>query len=343
MSPENRPVLRFGLANLMADGALRATERQFQRLLDGGAQLAFPDEAARPECLLLPFSFPEIERAPEAAAYVAENYAGFEELSAAGLDALIVTGANIATPGLPQQAFWEPLTRVLEWSRRNVRSTLCSCLATHAVLEARYRRKRTRMPQKLWGVYRHEVLDRRHPLVAGLPALVDVPHSRHNEITVEQFEAAGLRVLIAGDEGGAHLVVADGDGSISPLGCHGNQIRKSKPTAPPCPLILMQGHPEYDDVSLLKEYRREIGRFARGERQDYPPLLDWTLDETGEMICRQLRREVLDAVRAGRGPQVVLPEFPEEELVAHVRGTWHEPVTRMFGNWVASLASGGSM
>lgn len=309
-----KPTLHIGLLNMMADGALAATERQFQRLLDG------PEEtrAESPRCVLHPFSFPEISRSDEGRAYVAEHYESFEAVSERGLDAMIITGANIPTPDLQNQPFWESLIAVMAWSRTNARSTLCSCLATHAVMEFRYRRKRTRMPRKLWGVYAHEVLDRKHPLTLGLDERVDVPHSRFNEITLEQFEAAGLKVLMAGPEGGVHLAV-----------------EKSR-AGSPSPLVLMQGHPEYDNVSLLKEYRREISRYVAGQREDYPPLLDFTLDETGELMCRDHWRAVL-----GRGEGAEAPEFPEAELLPYVMGTWHAATAVVFRNWIQSLAKSG--
>ena len=304
--------LNIGLLNMMADGALKATERQFQRLLDG--------QGDGPSCVLHPFSFPEIPRSEPGLAHVAENYEDFETVAERGLDALIITGANIPDPELKRQPFWEPLIRVMDWADKNVRSTLCSCLATHAVMDFRYGQKRRRLPEKLWGVYRHQVTDKNHPLVRGLDEEVEVPHSRFNEITAEQFEAAGLKVLIVGPEGGVHLVVG---GS--------------------CRLVMFQGHPEYDDVSLLKEYRREISRYVAGAREDYPPLLDWTLDEAGERMCRDHWRAVLGmigdppgGIGAGQDcPEI--PEFPEAELLPHVMGTWHAAVGQVMSNWVQTL------
>lgn len=290
------PKLHIGLLNMMADGALRATERQFQGLLGPG-------------CELHPFSFPEIPRGTAGRSYVSANYADFAAVAARGLDALIITGANIATPDLSLQPFWDPLQQVMAWARDNVRSTLCSCLATHAVLEARYGQQRRRMPAKLWGVYDHRISEDEHPLVRGLGASVPVPHSRHNEITPQQFEAAGLTVLLQGDQGGVHLAAGDG-------------------------LVLLQGHPEYDDVSLLKEYRRETERWFAGDREDYPPLLTGTLDAAGRTVCREHDQEVRSSRAAGTPP----PEFPEAALVARVRGGWHAPAAAVMTNWIRGLA-----
>ena len=88
--------------------------------------------------------------------------------------------------------FWEPLIEVADWAHQNVTSTLCSCLATHAVLDFRYGQKREKQARKKWGVYRHRVVDSRHPLVADINSGFDVPHSRWNSVHREQFEARGL-------------------------------------------------------------------------------------------------------------------------------------------------------
>jgi len=37
-------------------------------------------------------------------------------------------------------------------------------------------------------------------------------------------------------------------------------------------LICMQGHPEYDTISLLKEYQREVTNFQNGQRPEPPPM-----------------------------------------------------------------------
>ena len=34
--------------------------------------------------------------------------------------------------------------------------------------------------------------------------------------------------------------------------------------------VFFQGHPEYETDTLAREYRRDVGRFLRGEREHYP-------------------------------------------------------------------------
>ena len=215
--------LHVGLCNMMPDKALGATERQFLRLVGESNPIA--------QFYVHPFSLPELERGPAAATHIARYYESFEQIRAQGLDALIITGANVVGPDLATQSFWNPLIRVIDWAWEHVTSTLCSCLATHAVLQFRYGQRRIPQPAKIWGVFPHRVVEPNHPLVRDVNTRFDVPHSRWNAVLREQFDAAGLRVLVESEEVGVHLATsADG-------------LR----------FVFFQGHPEYDTVSLLKD------------------------------------------------------------------------------------------
>ncbi|MEJ2687461.1 MAG: homoserine O-succinyltransferase, partial [Gammaproteobacteria bacterium] len=152
--------LHVGLLNMMPDAALAATERQFFRLVGESNQIA--------QFYMHPFTLTGLPRGPEGKAHVERFYESFEQIKAEGLDALIITGANVTGNDLSEEPFWEPLIEVIDWAYENVTSTLCSCLATHAVLQFRYGQRRRALGFKRWGVYPHRVVDPRHPLVAGV-------------------------------------------------------------------------------------------------------------------------------------------------------------------------------
>ncbi len=295
--------LHIGLLNMMPDAALEATERQFFRLVGQSNQIA--------QFYMHPFSLQEIRRGPKAAAYVADYYETFEQIRAEGLDALIITGANVTQPDLSLEPFWEPLIEVIDWAMEHVTSTLCSCLATHAVLQFRYGQRRRPLPQKRWGVYRHKVVDRRHPLVHNVNTLFDVPHSRFNQIDREQFEAAGLHVLVESREAGVHLAVSE------------DQFR----------VVFFQGHPEYDTISLLKEYKREVIRYYQRERDDYPPFPEnyFTLQ------TQAILDEYKDQVMAARGSRKAMPPFPEALIRDTLHNTWHDTAEAVINNWVGKV------
>ena len=295
--------LHIGLLNMMPDAALEATERQFFRLVGESNQIA--------QFYMHPFTLKELPRDARGRAHVDQHYETFEQIKASGLDALIITGANVQGTELDVQPFWKPLIEVIDWAYANVTSTLCSCLATHAVLQFRYGQKRRPLDGKCWGVHSHRLVDRRHPLVMGVNTRFDVPHSRFNQIDRRQFEAARLRVLAESAEAGVHLAVSE-DGFR---------------------LVFFQGHPEYDSISLLKEYKREVLRYSSGNRADYPPFPAYYFSPQVQAILDEHQFALEAAQRAGQP----LPELPEALILPHIDNTWHDTAEAILNNWIGKV------
>ena len=98
-------------------------------------------------------------------------------------------------------------------------------------------------------------------------------------------------------------------------------------------VVYFQGHPEYDTVSLLKEYKREVVRFANGERADYPPFPEHYLDVQQQAILAEYRDWLLAARQRGEPP----PEFPERLVEAGLDNTWHDTGEAVVGNWIGQV------
>jgi len=291
--------LHIGLLNMMPDAAFGVTEQQFMRLIGGSNQIA--------QFYVHPFTVEGLPRSEATRAYIARNYEDIATIHAEGLDALIITGANVANPRLELEPFYKPLTEIIGWAREHVTSVLCSCLATHALMKFLHGIDRTPLPRKQWGVYSHRVVAPGHPLLRGVNTRFDVPHSRYNAITREQFEAAGLTILIESAEAGVHAAVSE-DG-----------FRR----------IYFQGHPEYDANSLLKEYKREVLRYYNGER-DIPPFPEHYVSERAAAVIARYLQAAHDARAAG----APLPDFPEADVVPFLDNTWADTARAMFDNWL---------
>jgi homoserine O-succinyltransferase len=292
--------LHIGVLNMMPDAALAATERQFFRLVGESNPIA--------QFYMHLFTLGELPRGEQAQAHIERYYDTFEQICSEGLDALIITGANVTHPDLSEEPFWKPLRAVYDWAQENVTSVLCSCLATHAAMQFQHGQKRTPLPAKCWGVYPHRVIRKTHPLVNDVNTQFDVPHSRFNDISAAQFRTAGLHVLVESAEAGVHLAVsADGFRNV-----------------------YFQGHPEYDTLSLLKEYKREVRRFADGERSDYPPFPENYFKPREQAILREYRQR-LDTAGAAVDPTV---GFPEGLVGGRIDNTWHDTAEAIVGNWI---------
>lgn len=295
--------LHIGLLNMMPDAALEATERQFFQLIGESNPIA--------QFYVHPFTLDVLQRGEKASQHIAQYYESFEQLRNDGLDALIITGAAPTHPNLQDEPFWDPLAEIVSWAFENATSTLCSCLATHAVLQARYNQQRSPLGFKRWGVYPNWVADRSHPLVNDVNTHFDVPHSRFNEISRKQFDQAGLHVLAESKEAGVHLAVS------------ADRFR----------MVYFQGHPEYDIISLLKEYKREVLQFAAGKRADYPPFPDNLFAPREKAILDEYRLRLLSAQEQGKK----ISDFPEKLIASRLNNTWHDTAEAIVGNWIGMV------
>lgn len=290
--------LHVGLLNMMPDAALEATERQFYRLVGESNPIA--------QFYMHPFTLPALPRGEKAQAHIAQYYETFESIREAGLDALIITGANVTHPHLEDEPFWTPLIEVIDWAWDNVTSTLCSCLATHAVMQFRHGQTRVKQPNKIWGVFEHRVTDPRHPLVADVNTRFDVPHSRWNAISPAQFASAGVKVLVQSAEAGVHL-------AVSPDGLR---------------TVFFQGHPEYDTVSLLKEYKRDLMLAVAGKTNAFPPFPTRYFNSQAQAVLTEFCR------RTAAGESLV---FPEAHVLPLLDNTWHDTAEAVIGNWIGCV------
>jgi len=301
----NLPALRVGLLNLMPDAALQATERQFLRLVEAFGRSA--------NIHIFPFSVDPGDRADIALAHIKAYYTDFSRIQNEGLDALIITGANPAQADITEEPFWQPLLEIIDWAQEHVRSTLCSCLATHAVLQHHHGERRRELPQRQWGVYEHEILIPEHPLLAGLSTPVSAPHSHRFSVSREAMEAAGLTVLINSADAGVHLAVSSGSQRF----------------------VLFQGHPEYDAISLLKEYKREVQRFLLGNLQGYPPFPEHYFNDAAIQRLDVYQRQLTEC----DFEQSTLPVFPEAELTGSCADTWGQAGRTIYRNWLRKIVS----
>lgn len=165
-------------------------------------------------------------------------YQTYEDVKDQKFDGLIITGAPVETMEFEEVAYWEELKKIMDWSESNVTSTLHICWGAQAGLYYHYGIRKLNLPEKLSGVYRHEVHFRKEPLVRGFDDVFYAPHSRYTEMCKEDILAnEKLKVLADSDEAGIFLVLAEEGKNIFVL-----------------------GHPEYDRVTLDKEYKRDVNK-----------------------------------------------------------------------------------
>ena len=189
-------------------------------------------------------------------------YIHFEDIKKDYFDGMIITGAPIEFLEFEEVDFWDELTKIMDWTETHVTSTMYQCWGAQAAMYYFYGIRKRILPEKMFGLFWHKVNDRKIPLVRGFDDIFLAPHSRHTEVNLEEVKACEkITVLAESDEAGFFLGMSD-DG------------RK----------IFIQGHPEYDRVTLDGEYKRDAEKgmeialpknYYKNDDPSSRPLLMW--------------------------------------------------------------------
>lgn len=165
-------------------------------------------------------------------------YLTFEDVKKRKFDGLIITGAPVEQMEFEEVNYWNELVDIMEWSKSNVTSTLHICWGAQAGLYYHYGVHKQALNKKMFGIFEHRVLQRKVPFVRGFDDMFYAPHSRYTTVSKEEIDKCKeLTVLAESEEAGVFIVIA-GEGKQ----------------------IFVMGHPEYDRVSLDKEYKRDINK-----------------------------------------------------------------------------------
>ena len=298
-------IIEIGLLNNMPDPALEATERQFLNLLAAAA-------GELPVRVHL-FSLAAIPRGDAARSRLKGIYSCASAVAAKGLDALIVTGTEPRAASIEQEPYWHSLANLIDWAEHNTISTIWSCLAAHAAVFHLDGVRRRPLTDKRFGLFDCNRTGPAAAMLAGLPSTIQLPHSRWNELSEGDLVTHGYDILTRSSAVGVDIFT-----------------KKWRSL-----FVLFQGHPEYDVDTLLREYRRDIGRFLRGDRSEFPTKPEGYFDgksekalRTYEALCRMHRRPEL------------LEKFPTcTTLRSQSVRSWRASAQVLFKNWLSYIAA----
>src|SRR5690606_30406274 len=109
-------------------------------------------------------------------------YKGFNEVKGDFYDGMIITGAPVEMREFEAVTYWGEIKTIFDWARTHVTSTLYICWASQAALYHFYGVEKTPMEEKLFGVFKHQAVEKQHPLFRGFDDEFFIPHSRHTTI-----------------------------------------------------------------------------------------------------------------------------------------------------------------
>lgn len=163
-------------------------------------------------------------------------YTTFEEIKNRRFDGMIITGAPVEKMDFEEVEYWDELTKIMDWSEKNVTSTLHICWGAQAGLYYRYGVRKYLLSEKFSGIYKHYTFHKRTPLVRGFDDSFLVPQSRYTGVSKEDIVANDkLEIVSESDITGPYLIIAEGGKNI-----------------------FVTGHPEYDTMTLDQEYKRDV-------------------------------------------------------------------------------------
>ncbi len=307
--------LTIGLINLMPDAAVAATEWQFRSLLQAASR-----EGAIGSDLHLTSFAPARRRNEAGGAWsTPDHHQALDTLWDQHFDALIVTGTEPKAADLRDEPGWPLLAKLIDWATERSRSTIWSCLAAHAAVQHLDGIARRPLPSKMSGVFAAKrAAD--HPLTAGLPPRWLVPHSRNNDLDADLLMLRGYTILSRVEGPGAAI------GADHFIKQAGNSL-----------FVMMQGHPEYDGDCLLREYRRDMKRFAAGRRAMHPAVPENYFPPDIETAVRSLRAEAMQRPVAD-----LLTRFAslvDGQRCAPPIDRWRAAAVRFYAGWLGHLAA----
>jgi homoserine O-succinyltransferase/O-acetyltransferase len=203
------------------------------------------------------------------------------------------------------------LTKLVDWARENTASTIWSCLAAHAAVLHADGIDRRPLKDKMFGVFDCEVAAT-HPLTAGIAPRLRVPHSRINDLPEPALISCGYRLLARSAVSGADTFAREERGSSL--------------------FLFFQGHPEYETDTLAREYRRDVARFLRGEREHYPAMPGGYFNGATTALVEAFRAHAVRDRRAS-----LIADFPMGAVEDGLENTWRRSATGIYENWIDYL------
>ncbi|NAW68499.1 homoserine O-succinyltransferase [Vibrio sp. V27_P1S3P104] len=163
-------------------------------------------------------------------------YRQFDKVQHRNFDGLIITGAPLGLVQFEDVAYWNHLQRIMAWAKEHVTSTLYVCWAAQAALKLLYNLPKQTRPEKLSGVYYHNIHQSFHPLLRGFDDTFLAPHSRYADFDADYLaQQTDLDLLATSEMAGVYLATT-----------------KDKRH------VFVTGHPEYDADTLHQEYVRDL-------------------------------------------------------------------------------------
>lgn len=207
--------------------------------------------------------------------HMQQYYKPFSHLKDKYFDGLIITGAPIEKLAFEDVTYWNELCSIIEWSEKNVTSTLFICWAAQAALYKKFGINKYLLPEKMFGIFAHTILRPDILLFKEMGNRFNAPQSRHTELREEDIrKEKRIELLATSQISGVHII----------------QELNTKN-------FFITGHSEYATNTLDNEYKRDISKgeeiaiplnYYPGDNPQLPPINSWQEDGK-KLFCNWLQ------------------------------------------------------
>lgn len=190
-------------------------------------------------------------------------YKGFSQVKDDFYDGMIITGAPVELYDFKEVTYWDEITKIFDWAKTHVTSTLYICWAAQAALYHFYGVNKVTLPEKMFGIFKHQINDKSVTLFRGFDDEFNIPVSRHTTMLREDITSKdGVTILAESAESGVGVMYSRG----------GREF-------------YLTGHSEYSPLTLHEEYIRDVNKgldiemprnYYRDNNPANLPLVTWT-------------------------------------------------------------------
>ena len=183
-------------------------------------------------------------------------YKDFDEIKEQKYDGMIITGAPVETYDYEDVGYWNEITKIFDWAKSHITSTLYICWAAQAGLYHHYGIPKYGLKKKMFGIFEQHCLDSFLPIFRGFDDI------RHTEIRkADILKDKRLTLIAESEESGVSIVMANG----------GREF-------------FITGHLEYAPNTLDQEYKRDLGKrddvdmpknYYKDDNPDNNPVVRW--------------------------------------------------------------------
>jgi len=195
-------------------------------------------------------------------AYLDKFYYTFDEIRELKFDGMIITGAPVENISFENVDYWNELCEIMEWSVKNVTSTLHICWGAQAGLYYHYCIPKYHLSEKMSGVFVHTLNVKDEPLIRGFDDVFNMPHSRQTEVRSYDINRnPRLHIIAESKAAGVSIITSEKAGQV-----------------------FVTGHVEYDAGTLAYEFERDLDKglkphvpdnyFPKDDPQN-DPLVNW--------------------------------------------------------------------